>query len=104
MSADLSICPRDASAVGRCAPGTGVRIGHSRLRAPQREVYAVAREHFSRTAEPAIIQMLVGCGKSGLAGLLALGLSGTRTPIVTPNTTIRRGIAEEIDPCSLSSF
>lgn len=104
MSVDLSTGHHDASAVDRLAPSAGVHINDSHLRAPQKEAYAAAREHFSRTQEPAIIQMPVGCGKSGLAGLLALGLSDTRTLIVTPNTTIRRGIAEELDPGSPSSF
>lgn len=104
MSVDLNTGRPDASAVGLHAPGAGVRIGGSSLRAPQKEAYAAAREHFSRTQEPAIIQMPVGCGKSGLAGLLALGLSDTRTLIVTPNTTIRCGIAEELDHGSASSF
>ena len=45
----------------------------------------------------AILQIPVGCGKTGLAALLPLGLSAGRVMVIAPNLTIKRGLYEAMD-------
>lgn len=59
------------------------------LRDPQREAHAATLEHFGSSAEAAILQLPVGCGKSGLIALLPFGLAHGRVLVISPNITIR---------------
>ncbi|WP_209374517.1 DEAD/DEAH box helicase family protein [Brevibacterium renqingii] len=77
---------------------------NAKLREPQVEALQAACTHFADTSSPAIMQLPVGCGKSGLAGLLSLELSTKRTLIVAPNTTIRRELFEELSSESPTNF
>ena len=70
---------------------------NERLREPQREAHRAVRVHFETKNEPAIIQIPVGCGKTGIMATLPFGISEGRVLIIAPNTTIRRGIAEALD-------
>lgn len=67
------------------------------LREPQRDAYIRVSEFFSAGKNKAIIQIPVGCGKSGLAALLPLGVARGRVLIISPNLTIRDGLYEAMD-------
>lgn len=68
-----------------------------RLREPQREAHKAARAYFAEKKAPAIIQMPVGCGKTGLMATLPFGIATGRVLVIAPNTTIRKGIADALD-------
>jgi excisionase family DNA binding protein len=64
--------------------------GNSYLRDPQQEGYTSALDFFQRGGLKAIIQLPVGCGKSGLISLLPFGIARGRVLVIAPNLTIRR--------------
>lgn len=70
---------------------------NDRLREPQREAHRAVREHFAASTQPAILQIPVGCGKTGIIATLPFGISHGRVLVIAPNTTIRRGIAEALE-------
>lgn len=70
---------------------------NTNLREPQREAHKHVREHFQQSDEPAIIQIPVGCGKTGLIATLPFGISSGRVLVIAPNTTIRKGISEALE-------
>lgn len=78
--------------------------GNPHLREPQKEAYEAAVEHFAEKATPAIIQLPVGCGKTGVAAILPFSLSHTRTLIIAPNTTIRQGLYADLNIANASCF
>ena len=79
--------------------------GNAQLREPQKEAFKAAVEHFARNGnEAAIIQLPVGCGKTGVASILPFGLSHKRTLIVAPNTTIREGLYADLNISNASCF
>lgn len=78
--------------------------GNPQLREPQKEAYEAAVEHFSRQETPAIVQLPVGCGKTGVAAILPFGLSRKRTLIIAPNTTIREGLYADLNISNASCF
>ena len=49
------------------------------LRDPQREAHRAVREHFSGHPGPAIVQIPVGCGKTGIMATLPFGIARGRT-------------------------
>jgi len=67
------------------------------LREPQREGYLNVSDYFSKGGKKAIVQIPVGCGKSGLAALLPFGNSKGRVLIISPNLTIKEGLFETFD-------
>lgn len=67
------------------------------IREPQRDAYQHAYNYFAKGGKKAIIQMPVGCGKSGLAALLPIGIAKGRVLVITPNLTIRDGMHETFD-------
>lgn len=67
------------------------------LRDPQREAHAAVAEHFAASDEPAVVQIPVGCGKSGLISLLPLGIARGRVLVISPNVTIRDGLYRQLD-------
>jgi DNA repair protein RadD len=67
------------------------------LREPQREAYAAAFDFFGKGGEKAIIQLPVGCGKSGLAALLPFGIAAGRVLIIAPNLTIKDELLRTLD-------
>src|SRR3989344_3239373 len=67
------------------------------LREPQREGYLSAYDFFKRGGRQAIIQMPVGCGKSGLAALLPFGISKGRVLMIAPNLTIKKELFDNCD-------
>lgn len=74
------------------------------LREPQRDAYAAVCQHFGSTLEPALVQIPVGCGKSGLISMLPLGLARKRALIVAPNLTIRDSLFRSVDSGSRDCF
>lgn len=74
------------------------------LREPQREAHRHAREHFASSDESAIIQLPVGCGKTGVIATLPFGIASGRVLVVTPNLTIRKGVMDALDITSRECF
>lgn len=67
------------------------------LRDPQRDGYLRTYEFFRAGKNKAILQIPVGCGKTGLAALLPLGLAEGRALVIAPNLTIKNGLYEAMD-------
>lgn len=77
---------------------------NQRLREPQREAHTAIREHFSKGSTHAILQIPVGCGKTGIIATLPFGISNGRVLVIAPNLTIRKGISEALDIASPKCF
>src|SRR3990167_2838789 len=71
--------------------------GNEELREPQREAYLRTYDFFQSGKNKAILQIPVGCGKSGLASILPLGIAKGRVLIIAPNLTIKDGLFEAMD-------
>lgn len=71
--------------------------GNDALREPQREGYLNTYAFFQAGKNKAILQIPVGCGKSGLAAILPLGLATGRVLVIAPNLTIRDGLMDAMD-------
>lgn len=67
------------------------------LRDPQRDAYLRAYEFFVSGGKAAIIQLPVGCGKSGLASILPFGIAKGRVLVITPNLTIKDELQKTLD-------
>jgi len=78
--------------------------GNPRLREPQQEAHRAVREHFQTRTEPALLQIPVGCGKTGIIATLPFGISQGRVLVIAPNLTIRKSIAEALDVAHPSCF
>jgi len=74
------------------------------LREPQRDAHRKVREHFAGDDSPAILQIPVGCGKTGIMATLPFGIACGRVLIITPNLTIRKGVATALDIASRECF
>ncbi len=70
---------------------------NDRLREPQRDAHRAVREYFAEKKAPAIIQIPVGCGKTGIIATLPFGIAAGRVLVIAPNTTIRKGIADALE-------
>ena len=71
--------------------------GNSFLREPQHDGYLQTYEFFRSGKNKAILQIPVGCGKTGLAALLPLGLAEGRVIVIAPNLTIKKGLYDAMD-------
>jgi DNA repair protein RadD len=71
--------------------------GNEALREPQREGYLRTYDFFAEGKNKAILQIPVGCGKSGLAAILPLGISQGRLLVIAPNLTIKTSLYEAMD-------
>jgi excisionase family DNA binding protein len=78
--------------------------GNELLREPQRQAHRAVREHFAEGTEPAIIQIPVGCGKTGIMATLPFGIAAGRVLVITPNLTIRKGVADALDIANRECF
>lgn len=67
------------------------------LREPQRDAYNRATEFFQAGGTKAIVQLPVGCGKSGLAAVLPFGIAKGRVLIIAPNLTIKDELLKALD-------
>lgn len=70
---------------------------NSNLREPQRDAYLRALEFFQAGGMRAIVQLPVGCGKSGLAAILPFGIANGRVLIIAPNLTIKDELFKSLD-------
>lgn len=71
--------------------------GNAFLREPQHDGYLRTYEFFRAGKNKAILQIPVGCGKTGLAALLPLGLAEGRVIVIAPNLTIKNGLYDSMD-------
>ncbi|HTU69543.1 MAG TPA: DEAD/DEAH box helicase family protein [Candidatus Baltobacteraceae bacterium] len=71
--------------------------GNESLREPQREAYLRTAEFFRAGRNRAILQIPVGCGKTGISSLLPLGLAQGRVLVIAPNLTIKTVLLEAMD-------
>ena len=67
------------------------------LREPQVEAYQALYNFFQDGGKVAIIQIPVGCGKSGIAAISPFGIAKGRVLVVAPNLTIKDGLFESLD-------
>ena len=67
------------------------------LREPQRDAWIQAASYFGGGGQKAIIQLPVGCGKSGVAAILPFGISRGRVLVIAPNLTIKRELYQTLD-------
>lgn len=71
--------------------------GNLALRDPQREAYDAAVDFFSGGGHSAIVQLPVGCGKSGVIAILPFGVARGRVLVIAPNLTIRDELKKNLD-------
>lgn len=67
------------------------------LREPQVEAYQKLYEFFRSGRKVAVIQIPVGCGKSGIAAIAPFGIARGRVLVVAPNITIKELLFESLD-------
>ena len=67
------------------------------LREPQRDAYLQAAAYFQRGGQKALIQIPVGCGKSGVAAILPFGIAKGRVLVIAPNLTIKEELYRAFD-------
>ena len=67
------------------------------LRETQIEAYQALYRFFQEGGKTGIIQIPVGCGKSGIAAIAPFGIAEGRVLIVAPNLTIKEGLFESLD-------
>lgn len=78
--------------------------GNPDLRDPQVEGWFHTRQHFRNSSEHAILQIPVGCGKTGLMALLPFGIAQGRVLVIASNIEIRRGISTAFDIAGRDCF
>jgi len=71
--------------------------GNPNLREPQLEAYNETFRFFRAGKNKAILQIPVGCGKTGLASILPFGIANGRVLIIAPNLQIKNGLYEAMD-------
>ncbi len=74
------------------------------LREPQSQGWKASRDHFAQSTEHAILQIPVGCGKTGLMALLPFQIARGRVLIIAPNVEIRRRISTDLDAANADCF
>jgi DNA repair protein RadD len=79
-------------------------LGNPQLRRPQTQAYEAAVAHFTKSHEHAIIQLPVGCGKTGTISILPFGVARGRMLVVAPNLEIRSNLLSNLDHTSPESF
>ncbi|WP_052193219.1 DEAD/DEAH box helicase family protein [Microbacterium sp. ZOR0019] len=81
-------------------------VDNQLLREPQKEAYKKLYDFFK--ADPkdkvALVQLPVGCGKSGLVSIAPLGIAAGRVLVITPNLTIRNELKNNLDITNLKCF
>ncbi len=77
---------------------------NAKVREPQQGAHRAVRSHFATSSEPVVLQIPVGCGKTGVIATLPFGIACGRTLVITPNLTIRSGVAEALDISNTKNF
>lgn len=67
------------------------------LREPQIEAYQKLYDFFKDGGTTAVVQIPVGCGKSGIAAIAPFGIARGRVLVIAPNLTIKEGLFESLD-------
>ena len=67
------------------------------IREPQKEGYLRTYDFFENGNNKAILQIPVGCGKSGLAALLPLGIAQGRVLIIAPGVQVKKVLYDAMD-------
>lgn len=78
--------------------------GNDNLRDPQREAHRRVREHFEQSDGHVILQIPVGCGKTGVMATLPFGIADGRVLVIAPNLEIRNGVANALDIANPKNF
>lgn len=78
--------------------------GNKNLRDPQREAHRHVREHFQQNEGHVILQIPVGCGKTGVIATLPFGIADGRVLVIAPNVEIRRGVTRALDIANPKNF
>src|SRR5438034_309222 len=90
----LSAKPEDTVNVGRLFQEVLAHIeGNDLVREPQQDAHRTTKAHFAKSNEPAILQIPVGCGKTGVMATIPFGVAAGRVLVITPNLTILKGVA-----------
>lgn len=81
-------------------------IDNPLLREPQKEAYKKLYDFFKGAPKEkvALVQLPVGCGKSGLVAIAPLGIAEGRVLVITPNLTIRNELKNNLDITNLKCF
>lgn len=74
------------------------------LREPQREGHAAVASYFGRGGHHAVLEIPVGCGKTGLIAILPFGIAQGRVLVIAPNLTIKDQLAAALDISNPDSF
>jgi excisionase family DNA binding protein len=77
---------------------------NAKIREPQQGAHRAVRQHFETSNEPVILQIPVGCGKTGVIATLPFGIAKGRALVITPNLTIRKGVADALDVSDPKNF
>jgi DNA repair protein RadD len=94
----IAVTPQDDMAIGRLFETAPANIeANDLLREPQKEAHRHTRRHFASSSDPAILQIPVGGGKTGIMATLPFGIASGRVLIITPNLTILKGVAAALD-------
>jgi len=78
--------------------------GNNLLRDPQREAHREVRHYFAENDGHVILQIPVGCGKTGVIATLPFGVANGRVLVIAPNLEIRRGVAAALDIANPKNF
>lgn len=79
-------------------------LENPQLREPQKEAYAKLYDFFKAGNREALVQLPVGCGKSGVACIAPFGIAEGRVLVITPNLTIRDEMKNNLDITNLKCF
>jgi DNA repair protein RadD len=71
--------------------------GNDSLREPQRDAYTQVQDFFAAGKNNALVQIPVGCGKTGLVSILPFGLSAGRVLVIAPNLQIKKELFDAMD-------
>lgn len=74
------------------------------LREPQREAYHAVRDYLDHGGDHCVVQLPVGCGKTGLVAILPFGVAAGRVLVIAPNLTIRSELARNLDVSNRGNF
>jgi DNA repair protein RadD len=71
--------------------------GNKKLRRPQVEAYEATHNHFTSKKGHVIVQLPVGCGKTGTMALVPFGTSAGRVLAIAPNLEIRKTLYDNLN-------
>lgn len=77
---------------------------NSNLRIPQIEAYQATRSYFTSHSGHVIVQLPVGCGKTGTMSIMPFDISNGRVLAIAPNLEIRRNLYDNLNYHGNSSF